>query len=241
MLYFFYGTDIDKSRARARGVIGAMRKKRPDAEYFRMTADKWDSVSFEQLIGGQGLFDQKSVVFVDGVFENKEGKEWIISHAKEIGCSENGFVFLERTCDSVSLKKIEKHSKEVIKFDLLSVGNKWGNTEGNVFALADALGKRDRKGLWTLLVEQFDRGASAEEINGMLFWQVKSMLSASFTDSAADAGLKPFVYTKSKQFSRNYSTDELVNLSRKLLCAYHDAHRGINDFPVALERLALSI
>jgi|SRR3989344_1089698 len=242
MLYFFYGTDTDKVRARARGVIAAMKKKRSDAEYFRITTESWSPASFEEFISGQGLFERKFIVFADGVLENTEAKEWVTSRLTEIKESENAFIFLERKIDAASLKKIEKAAQEAKKFDVASSGiSQWGSKEFHVFSLADALGERDRKRLWVLLAESFMHGETPEAISGVLFWQVKSMLAAQNAHSASESGLKPFVYMKSKRYALAYTPEELQKLSREILSLYHDSHRGIHDFETGLERFALSI
>jgi len=240
MFYFFHGSDSEKARERARGVLSAMKKKRPNAEYFRITPEVWNSATFEEFVSGQGLFEQKCIVFADGLLENTEAKEWILSHLGEIGPSENAFVFLERKIDAVSVKRFEKHAQEMKLFEEPKPKVPFGK-EFSVFGLADALGNRDKKRLWILLSEALMRGEAPEAINGMLFWQVKSMLVAADAPTASAAGLSPFVFTKSKRYAKLYTFDELRGISRTLLSMYHDAHRGLRDFPSALERFALSL
>ena len=244
MLYFFYGTDTGKARAHARAVIAVMKKKRLQAEYFRVTAEQWNEGAFEEFVSGQGLFEQKMIVFADGLFENADAKDWVVAHASDLGTSENAFVFLENKADAASLKKIEKVAQECKNFASASVENargRFSNQGFNIFTLADALGQRDRVRLWSLLSEAFMEGITPEEINGVLFWQTKAMLSASLSGSATDAGLKPFVYEKSRRYASMYKPGELTALSRRFISMYHDAHRGLHDFATALERLALTL
>lgn len=241
MLYFFYGTDTDKARAHARAVIAVMQKKRPDAQYFRVTSENWSAASFEELVGSQGLFEQKIIVFADGTFETKEAKEFMLAHAGELAESENAFVFLEKSADAASLKKISKAAREVKEFASLEARSKRPIGEFNVFSLADALGERNKTKLWPLLSEAFMSGASGEEVSGVLFWQVKAMLAARTVESATSAGLSPFVFSKSKRYAAKYSFSDLANLSRSILSSYHDAHRGLTDLSVSLERLALKL
>src|ERR1043165_5660431 len=117
MLYFFYGTDTDKARARAKAVIEVMKGKRPDAEYFRVTADNFDQALFESFAESQGLFERKFIVFVDGVFDRPEAKEFIVENCLALAESENAFVILERAVDAASVKKIEKSARETKKFE----------------------------------------------------------------------------------------------------------------------------
>src|SRR3989344_4785933 len=240
MLFFFYGSDTDKARARARGVIDVMKKKRPDAEYFRVTTSSWDAATVEQFIEGQGLFERKFIVFFDGVLEQVEVKEWLAQRAQEFSKSENAFVFLERSVDAATLKKFEKVAQEVKKFDADKSLAGLSKSDFNIFALADALGAKDKKRLWSLLAEAFMRGVTPEEVGGVLFWQVKAMLAAS-GGGAGDSGLKLFVHSKSSRYAEGFQHSELVSLSRNLISIYHDSHRGLRDFSSALERFSLSL
>ncbi len=238
MFYFYYGTDSDKTRARARAVLDAMKKKRPDAEYFRLTSENYSSARFEEFISGQGLFERKFIVFVDGVFERKDVKEFLLERVKDIKESDNAFVFLERNIDASSVKKFGEHAQESKKFDALKKDER---SAFNAFALADALGEREKTVLWTLVSEALLRGDNPESLSGMLFWQIKSMLVAQGARSASEAGLKPFVFGKAQRFAKNYSREELITLSRRLISLYHEAHRGRSDLSLSLERFALSL
>lgn len=242
MIYFFYGTDTDKARARARGVIAVMKKKRAGAEYFRITADNFNASFFEGLIGSQGLFERKCIVFADGVLENPEVKSWLAERTGEIAKSENAFVFLERAVDVATLKKFENGAQEIKKFDAEVAGfGGFAKRDFNTFALSDALGARDKKQLWSLLCDAFMRGFTPEEINGVLFWQVKAMIASAQAGNVSASGLNPFVYSKSRRFASSFKQEELVALSRALVSLYHDSHRGLRDFASGLERFVLTI
>ena len=80
-----------------------------------------------------------------------------------------------------------------------------------------------------------------EEIHGILFWQVKSIVLASRTKSATEAGLNPFVYSKAKSFAENFNQQELDKILEDIVRLYHDAHRGLHDFETAMEIFILSL
>jgi hypothetical protein len=109
------------------------------------------------------------------------------------------------------------------------------------FEFADALGRRDKRGLWVLFQDALAEQVSAEEINGIFFWQVKSMLLAKKCKTAEDAGMKSFPFQKAREYSRNYKDGELEKLSSELVGMFHEAHRGNIDFHVALEKFILSL
>ena len=71
------------------------------------------------------------------------------------------------------------------------------------------MGKRDKKGAWAEYQKVLKEGLVPEEIHGILFWQIKTMLLASSSKSSVEADLNPFVFKKAKEFSKNYSEDEL--------------------------------
>lgn len=238
MLYFFYGSDIDTARAKAFGLVAVLQEKRPEAEFFRLDIDNWKEEDFLSLLESQGLFERKCIVLVSRVFENKDAKELILSKISEIKKSDNVFVFLEGVLDNQTLKDLTPFAEKIQVFNKNDVDK---DQKFNVFTLADAFGVRDRKGLWVLYQKSYKGGISPEEISGVLFWEVKSLILAQGSASAQEAGLSPFVFRKSKIYSKNFSKDELFNFAKLLLVVYHDSHRGQSDFKVALERFVLSV
>ncbi len=254
MYYLFHGTDAAKARARMHDILEAGKKKRPDAEVFRVEGAGFQAGMIDEWSGGMGLFERKMIVVLDRAFENKEAAEAILDRAEALGASENMILILEGKLDKKSLAKLEKFAHKAEAFDepkadggrFMAVKSGGGMSalgkDFNIFALTDALGARDRRQLWALFAKSQFREIAAEEISGVLFWQAKAMLLAGEEGAtAASTGLSPFVFGKAKNYAKNYSPKELRELSSRLVSIYHDAHRGLHDFPIALERLALSI
>ncbi len=238
MIYFLYGTDTDNARAKARELLTCLQKKKPDTLVFRVDAEKWNEIHLEELVGGQGLFSQKLLIFADRLFENEEAREAVEKNLEEIGKSDNIFIFLEEKVAKVLLLDITEVAERVQSFEKMKGKEK---QEFNIFSLTDAFGRRDKKKLWVLYQKALQTDAVPEEIHGILFWQLKSMLVAAHSTNSGQAGLAPFVFTKAKNFLKNYSVPELQTLSSTLVRMYHDAHRGVHDFPVALERFILTL
>lgn len=238
MLYLLYGSDTDKARAKARELLETLQKKKPDAAVFRIEPEKWGEVHLEEFIGGQGLFEKKLLIFADRLFENEEAEAAIEKNLKEVAKSDNIFIFLEQKVAKPLLLEITEVAEKVQAFESKEAKKK---PDFNVFSLTDAFGRRDKKKLWVLYQRALQTDAVPEEIHGILFWQVKSMLLASGAKAATEAGVAPFVFTKAKSFLKNYSVAELQNLSSVLVRMYHDAHRGVHDFEVALERFVLTL
>lgn len=238
MIYFLYGTDFDKAHKKFEGLIEALQKKKPDASLLRFNEDNFEIERIAELTQGQGLFENKFIVALSHVCRNDEGKECIVANIKDIASSENIFVVLEEKVDAKTKKKFETHSEKVQEFEKKEVKER---ATFNRFAIADALGNRSRKDLWFRYQEALSENVAPEEIHGILFWQVKSMLSAKDAGSPEEAGLKPFPFKKAKSFSRNFTDKELCKLSEDLVGVYHTARRGIDDFDIALEKFVLNI
>ncbi|MEN9614264.1 MAG: hypothetical protein RLZZ347_571 [Candidatus Parcubacteria bacterium] len=251
MIYLLYGEDTVSARAKAHELIAVLQKKKPNASFFTMMAEHCDASRLQEFAGGQGLFEQKYIVFLDRVLETAEAKEAFLDCVKAISESDNIFVMLEGKLDKATLTKIEKKAEKVQEF-VFSAGAKVASKsaagdrpatipEFNIFVLSDALGKKDKKSLWVFYQKALLSDTPPEEISGTLFWQVKSMLTARVSNTALESGLNPFVFQKSKAYEKNYPGDSLRELSEKLVSIYHDAHRGKGDFAIALERLILSL
>lgn len=237
MLYFIHGTDIKKVVEKAHGLVNAMLVKKPNASLFKISTDNWSEETLQELLVSQALFENKYIVELSRLIDREDVKESLVDSLKEIQESENIFIWLEENVDSKTLSKIEKFAEKVQQFDSKKEFKK---VEFNIFSLADALGNRDKKKLW-MLYQDAKKFFAVEEIHGTLFWQAKSMLISTKTKSATESGLKSFVYTKSLKMAKNFSPEELLNLSSRLISISHDARRGIHDFDIALERFCLEV
>lgn len=91
--------------------------------------------------------------------------------------------------------------------------------KGNVFSITYAFEKRDKKAVWINLQKFLSEGIAAENLIGVLFWKVKTMLAEN----------RPGKFTG----------QELKNISARLIAVYHDGHRGLVDMPIELEKIIL--
>jgi len=247
MIYFYYGTDTESARKKAKITVDSLLSKKPDATLIKIGDEDLTLDKILELSGGQALFSSKYIVFFYRTLDNKENKELILKNLKELADSDNIFIFAEGKMDKVSLTKIEKHAEKVQSFEkdaktlnkkekLALIGEKI-----DFFEFADALGRRDKRGLWVLYQDALFEQVPAEEVHGIFFWQVKSMLLAKKCKTPSEANMKPFPFEKSRGYSRNYKDGELEDMSSKLVTMYHEAHRGNIDFFVALEKFILEL
>ncbi|MFA5838734.1 MAG: hypothetical protein WC849_02245 [Candidatus Paceibacterota bacterium] len=239
MFYLIYGTDFKKGREKVKNLTSSLLVKKPNSNLFRLDSENFDEAVVEESLKGRGLFENKYIVFFDKVFENEKNRNFILEKIKEISKSENIFVLLEEKIDKKTLTKLEKHSQRTQEFN---------ETERKIaerakpFSLTDALGRRDKKKAWAEYQKILKEGLVPEEIHGILFWQIKTMILSSSSKTSAEADLNPFVFKKAKEFSKNYSEKELNEMSSKLISIYHDIRRGITeDLGLEIEKFLLEI
>jgi DNA polymerase III delta subunit len=230
MLYVYHGQDINKSLEKARTLANSLRAKRPDATYIEVEKDSWSPSIVEENIGGQGLFSSKYIIFLNRVTESADAKESLPDLIQVMNESTNIFILLEAKLNAELKKAVEKYAEKVVEtgengegrpVGRADGGQGSGKTEFNIFALADAVGSRNALKSWTLYRQAVDSGLEAENIIGVLFWKVKSMITATNTS--------------------NYSNNELHTLLTDLITIYHDGHRGIVNSELALEKRMLSL
>lgn len=234
MLYVIYGPNKKVATDKALSLVQSLQSKKPDATLVKLDSDNWNSSIVQENLGGQGLFSNKYVVFFNRVCENASAKEGILDFISAMKESTNIFIVLEGTLNVELKKSFEKYAeKMVLCEEKTAVKKSFGDF--NIFALGDALGEKKFMNAWALYRKALEKGLEVESILGTIFWQMKSILLASRSSSASEAGLSPFVFNNCKRFARNYSAEELENTLRKLITIYHDGHRGLVDMDVEVE------
>ena len=247
MIYFYYGTDVETARKKAKVTVDSLLVKKPDATLIKIGEEDILEDRIAELCLTQALFSNKYIVYFYKTFENKGNKEIILRKIKDIAKSENIFIFVEGKMDKVTFTKIEKNAEKVQEFlkpekvlnkkELLAQKGE----KIDFFEFSDALGKRDKRELWVLYQDALKEQVPAEEVHGIFFWQVKSMLLAKRCKTGEEAGMKPYPFQKAREYSRNYKDGELEDISFKIVSMYHEAHRGNLDFFVSLEKFILEL
>lgn len=243
MLYVFHGPDTHTAITKASSLVASLRAKKADASYVRVEAGQWTPSIIEEHLGGQGLFSNKYIIFLDRVTENAEAREGLAGFIPAMQGSSNIFIVLEGKLNAELKKAFEKNSEKMVECgEMKKEGWKEGKREEfNIFALADAVGSRDSFKAWSIYRQAVDNGIEPENIIGTLFWQAKSMALSANAKSAGDAGVSPFVFSKAKKAAGNYSSDELGRLMSNLVTLYHDGHRGMTNLELSVERLMLGL
>ncbi len=230
MLALFYGTDRKAVRDAGKKYtdnIGVTVTVVEEANY--VTGEVVASVGAASLFGGVECF------LLDTPSSDENFETEVMNSLAEMAASENVFVVLEGQLLADAKKKYAKHATTLEEFTAEK------EERFNVFQIAEALAKKDKKQIWVLLQQARALGIRDEETIGIIWWQLKSLRLAKVTRSAEEAGMKDFPYKKASQSLRNFKDGEIETLSRSLLELYHESHQGKRDMDVALEEWVLTI
>jgi hypothetical protein len=218
MIYFYYGNDLEKlTKARESLAVRLLGEQTGSLKAKSSFNDiDWDQEKFENLYKTISMFSDSELIICNNVLDNKEAKEFIMSKLKQLKESANVFLFTEKKALKDIINKLNKYAEEVKEFSVTK--NK--EIKDDIFAITKPLELRDKKGMW-LEFQKIRETMEPEQLNGMLFWKVKSMILS---------GQNP-----------KWNESELKKLSSKLVSLHHNAHRGLIDFKTGLERLILEV
>ncbi len=214
MLYFYCGTDRDKARAAMQKEVERIVEKEK-ATVVRISDSHLVSDLAAAMQGG-GMFGGSQVVALEGILDNEEMKDAFFAELEFIAGASDHFFLLQEKVDAATRKKIEKYAEKTERFDSAKKAE-----DKTIFALANALKRRDKKALWIGYLREIAKGSPPEMIHGILFWAAKSALLSAKADSPEQ---------------RRGAT-----LVSKLAELPHMARRHGFDLEYALERFVLSL
>jgi hypothetical protein len=162
------------------------------------------------------MFGEKRAVVLDGVLGNGEMRDLILGMPPQFKDSDEPVFMLEGKLDADTRKKLEKYAERTERFDA-----KKERESGEIFSLAYALRRGDKKALWVGYQRALAREEAPEAIHGVLFWGAKDMLLRS------KAG--------SPERSRG------IRLVAELAELPHEARRRGFELEYALEHFLLSV
>ncbi len=208
MLYFYSGTDREKARIALNAAVAKLSRA-----IVRIT-DAHTREDMEMALRGGGMFDGARTVIFDGTLSNAEMRDIILGSLSLLKESEEHFFILEEKLDAETRKRIEKYAEKSERFD--SVSKKKGT---NIFAMANALARRDKRALWLNYQGELAKGTAPEAIHGVLFWGVKD------------------AFLKARAGDSQERAKKLIAILAELP---HEARRRGEDLEYALERFVLS-
>jgi len=233
MLEIYFGNDTDAVRKAVMTRVQSL--ETAGVEMATIDKERYVPGVLQDRVGATSLFGGSLGFVVDQPQSDTAFLEESDGQLEAMAASPHVFLVIEDTLLAAGKKKYTKHAEVVEEF------KKVAEERFNTFALTDALLKKDKKQLWMLLQQAKMAGQSAEEIIGVLWWQLKTMRLVAQTSSPVEAGLKDFPYNKAKRALTLFAEGEVERLSRSLLAVYHDGHAGKRDIDAALEVWVLEV
>ncbi len=233
MLQIFFGTAVASLRDAAQIHIKA--REAAGVQVSRVESSTYEPGVIENALGATSLFGGSALCVIDSPSELADFKVEIEDSLAALSESNTEFVII-----TGGLTAAEKKRYTAVGA-MLHEHSAPPKPRENTFALTEALAEKDKKNLWLLYQEAVVAGKSAEEIIGLLWWQLKALRLATLTTSGAEAGMKDFPYQKARQALKNFKPGEIESLSTSLLSVYHDGHAGLRDINIALESWLLEL
>ncbi len=232
MFYVYYGNDTEAVRQMAFAKLAKLRENDPNLAVHQLSPEDYEVGQIVSASSTVSLFGGAAAYLIDMPSTNSDCLAELSREAAALVASGHHFVVIEGSLLAADKKPLSG-ATEITEY------KKTGGGKFDAFKLADALARRDKRSLWLLLTESRRAGMSAEEVIGILWWQMKTLRLAILTKSASEAGVKDFPYNKAKKSLINFKSGEVENLSRSLLLLYHEGHVGKVDINLALEEWVL--
>ena len=220
MLYFYSGTDRERARTATNAALKSVAKS---TEIIRIS-DANTAADLRSAIAGGGMFGGERVVVLDGVSAKEEMRDVLFAALPQLSKSKELFFVLEGKLDASTRKGIEKYAEKTERFDV-----KKEKEGGEIFALANALRRGDKKALWVGYQRALLRDEAPEAIHGVLFWGAKQALLAARSAKDTERPKKLIAElaelpheARRKGFGLEYA------LERYILGACTERGRGVN-------------
>lgn len=232
MLKLFCGNDTVRVRTAAQKEVEKFVSLGGRMEF--VDSDSYEEGMLLNLAMGNSLFGDKIVFLLEYPLANTKVRDDLEKNFPQLEQSEQLFVVIEGPLKAEQKKLWNKYSQmEEFKAEAAE--------RFNVFALGEAILKRDRKALWLIWSEARLLGIPPEELVGIIWWQLKSLRLAALAQSAEEAGMKDYPYQKSKRALVKFPEGETEKLSRSLIDTYHQSRLGYLDMDMAIERWLLRL
>lgn len=167
MLYLYTGTDREKVRTELNKAVGKVQ----GASTLHVS-DANSIADLAAVLQGGGMFGGKRAIILENVLENDEMRQIILPILSTLVKSSDEYFIFEEKPDASTRRTLEKYAENSQRFDAPK-----GKKEGSdIFVLATALRRGDKKTLWVLYQRSLLRGERAEQIHGVLFWGAKQAL-----------------------------------------------------------------
>ncbi len=231
MIYFFHGSDVEKTRTKAFEWIAKARTKEPNLVYIRLTREDLTYAALEEAALSGGLFVRRLLILIDDPFSNAhamvEGKEdnheevsenMLEGYLENLATSDNAIVILAPRLVAVKAKKLSAKAKVEYVYNDKTIAHVSPHPFNR--DLVNALTIRSREKLWLEINRALRAGDAPEMLHGFLHWKARDLI---------------------EKGNPAWESRELRQLSLTLIALLQDSRHGRLDLPLSLERFALSI
>lgn len=163
-------------------------------------------------IQSNNLFGEPKAVVVENFLKENT---FSVDELEMMKKSDTPFFFMEDKMLVAEEKKYKKYTEVIEKFEVKELKSA---PAYNVFAITDAFASKDKIGAWSLYLSAIENEAQPEAISGILFWKIKTMMMTG---------------------SKNFSKENLKQMSSSLVDVYHRSHMGEIDMKIGLEQFIL--
>lgn len=193
MLYLFSGDDSKNKILNYEKFIKSLPVKIgiSATEIFYVSRNNFNPMQIESFYSGSSLFSILSVIVFQDIFEYQETRDFVLDKLKQMGESDNYFIFLDGKLNKPILdifKKVDTRRVQINTFELPKAKlEKFDN-----FLVANAFANKDKLNTWIYFRQAMDRGVGMEEVVGVLFWKIKDMLLKNNFSKFSEQQLKTF-------------------------------------------------
>lgn len=219
MIYLFYGSDMEKVRAKAFEWVAAARKKEPNLAYARLAREELTAAALEGAALSSGLFVKRLLVLIDDPYQKteEEAEPILDDYLDQLAASDNAIVILAPKLLASKAKKISAKAKQTYEYNARAARE---DARGFNAPLVNALAARSREKLWLEVIRALRAGDAPEMLHGLLHWKARDLM---------------------EKRSRDWDPDTARQLSLALIELLQRSRRKGLDFSESLERFALSI
>src|SRR3989339_409942 len=239
MIKFYIGEDTHSARKSLREEVENIRKESPYSLYLRFDETSFDADGVRDAFSGGGMFNPWNILIFEDISEHEDAELFYGGILPEFIDTEHHVYIQEK---KLSKKILEKFNDKAIILEFSTPKKK--EILPNNFAIADAIGIKDKKNIWVEFEKARRGGRAMEELHGTIFWAFKSlyMCSTMEKEDALASGMKDYTFRTYKNYSKNYLAHELEGKLTQLKEIYHESRRaGGVDLEIALERFLLGL
>ena len=188
MLYLFSGDDSKNKILNYEKFI----KSLPiGVETFFVGRNNFNKMQIESFYSGSSLFSALSAVVFQNIFDYEETRDFVFDKLKQMGESNNSFVFLEGKLNKPMLDAFKKVEPKRIQMNVFELPKRKLEKYDN-FLVANAFANKDKLNTWIYFRQAMDAGVGMEEIVGVLFWKIKDTILKNNFSKFKEEQLKTF-------------------------------------------------